>query len=142
MEQNQALENVRRYQGLLLRSDAANARATALREDGNDAAAAIAIGADSLLRLADGLLSAAATNLCHNEFARAALTDLLSPEQLRQALDTVAEDLSCLPRFYGRSEEVAVAAELGKAEDQLEVACFILQRLENRLADAEAANAP
>ncbi|MBY0551894.1 MAG: hypothetical protein K2W95_31710 [Candidatus Obscuribacterales bacterium] len=140
MNQTEALENTERLMGLRLRYDVARRLADRLEEDGNDAAATIAIGVGSLLGQATGLLTAAASNLCHNDFARAALSDRLPAEELRFALETVDEDLHALPAAYGRSEEVCVAAELGKAADQLEVACFILTRAENRLADAEAAN--
>lgn len=140
MKQFQALDNASRLMGLRLRYANAHRNATRLEEEGNDAAAAIAIAAGSMLEHASGLLSSAVANLCHNEFARAALTDLLSPSEMRTALDSAAEDLVMLPLAYGREVEVCVAAELVKAEDQLEVACFILTRAENRLADAEAAN--
>lgn len=142
MTQNEALDNVTRYRGLRLRHDAATATATRLAEEGNDAAAIIAIAVGDMLRTAGINLASAATNLCHSDFARAALEDLLPRHEMEGCLVTVSDDRMVLPGAYGRPVEVCVAAELGKAEDQLEVACFLLQRAENRLADAEAANNP
>lgn len=140
MNQNDALDNVNRLKGLRLRYDAAIAVCDRLREDGNDAAATIAIAVDSMLNTVRAQLAGAACNLCHNVFARAALSDLLPDDELQDAMDAVGDDIAFLPQAYGRSDEVCIAAELGKSEDQLEVACFILQRAEHRLADAVAAN--
>ncbi len=140
MTRDDVQECVSRIKGLTLRGKMARARVEQLMENGNDASAAMARAAESMLDLAKRELSGAVTNLCHDEFARASLADVVPAEHLSDALGEVAEDLAYLPSAYRRSEAFVVDCELGKVEDHVEVACFLLQRVENRLNDADAAN--